>query len=60
MPNRLQNFIDNLDEADRREVDRLKAQFLAEEAACQPRHTAPTPDTAASRPPLAATPSKHQ
>ena len=60
MPNRLQNFIDNLDETDRREVDRLKAQFLADEAACKPRYAAPTPDTATSRTPLTASPSKHQ
>ncbi|MYD94326.1 MAG: hypothetical protein F4Y02_11685 [Chloroflexi bacterium] len=56
MPNTLQDFIDNLDETDRQEVDRLKEQFLAEEAAYQRRHTAPTPGTSVSTRPLAASP----
>lgn len=60
MADPLQDFIDNLDEADRRQVDRLKAQFLAEEAAYQRQHTAPTPSTSTPRPPLAASPSKHK
>ncbi len=60
MADPLQDFIDNLDEADRREVDRLKAQFLADEAAYQRQHTAPTPSTSTPGPSLAASPPKRQ
>ena len=56
MPSILQDFIDNLDETDCKEVDRLKEQFLAEEAAYQRRRTAPAPGTSVSAPPLAASP----
>ena len=56
MPSTLQDFIDNLDETNRREVDRLKEQFLAEEATYQRRHTTPTPGNSASAPSLAARP----
>ncbi|GEM_PF-4585627 len=60
MPNTLQDFIDNLDETDRQKVDRLKAQFLADETAYQHRHAAPTPNISTSGSPLAASPSKRQ
>ena len=60
MPNTLQDFIDNLDETERQEVDRLKAQFLADEAAYQRRHAAPSPRNESSASTLTASPSRRQ
>ena len=60
MPSTLQDFIDNLDSTERQEIDRLKTQFLAEEATYQHLHGAPNPRDASSGPPLAASPSRRQ
>ena len=55
MHNALQEYIDNLDETDREEVDQLKAQFLANEEAYRRAQTAPHSDGAAGGAPPAAT-----
>ena len=54
MHNTLQEFIDNLDETDREELDRLKAHFLANEEAYRRSHAAPDPRGTAHPPPLPA------
>ena len=54
MTNTLQEYIDNLDETDREEVDRLKAQFLANEEAYRRSHAAPVPRGTAHGAPAAA------
>ena len=62
MPNTLQHYIDSLDEAGREKVDRLKAQFLANEEDHRSRPGAATPlaPDSPSGPPLAASPSRRQ
>ena len=58
----LQDYVDNLDEAGRKEVDRLKAQFLANEEAHRrgPTATIPGAPDSPSGPTVAAIPSRRQ
>ena len=67
MPATLQEYIDNLDETDPKEVDRLKAQFLANEEAYRRKHATPyarggppVQRTSASSVPLSASSSRRR